>query len=88
APFQAQYRTAPNLMQVFILIQHSVQTIQRMQERPLEYEQFELEYSYMLTQQMELVMGYYTDILAKLHQEQEKKLQTLTTDSTDSTELK
>jgi ParB family transcriptional regulator, chromosome partitioning protein len=83
APFQAQYQTAPNLMQLFMLIQHSFQQVQRMQEKPLEYDKFELEYSYMLTQQMEVVMGFYSEVLTQLHQTQENKLKALTTEDTE-----
>jgi hypothetical protein len=77
APLQKQYQAAPNLMQLFMLIQHSFQTVRKLQEQPLEYAQFELEYLYLMIQQFEVVVGYYNEVLSQLHQEQERKISEL-----------
>ena len=74
APLQAQYQSAPNLMQLFMLIQHSFQTVQKLQEKPLEYDKFQMEYLFVFIQQMEVVIEYYREVLVQLNQTQESKL--------------
>ncbi|MCX7919282.1 MAG: ParB N-terminal domain-containing protein [bacterium] len=78
APMQEQYQSAPNLIQLFMLIQHSFQIVQKLKKKPLEYDKFKLEYFYILIPQMEKLMEYYGEVLSRLLQEQEKKLQQLT----------
>jgi hypothetical protein len=77
APLQAQYQSAPNLMQLFMLIQHSFQTVQKMQEKPLEFDKFQFEFLFIFIQQLEVVVGYYRDLLEQLNQTQEKKINEL-----------
>ncbi|MDI6782823.1 MAG: ParB N-terminal domain-containing protein [bacterium] len=74
APMQAQYQSAPNLMQLFILINHSFQTVQKMQEKPLELDKFQMEYLFVFIQQLETVIAYYRELLVQLNQTQEKTL--------------
>ena len=74
APLQKQYQSAPNLMKLFILVQHTFQTIQQMKEKPLEFDRFKLEYLYLFIQQLEDVTAFYHDLLNQLIETQEIKL--------------
>ena len=74
APLQAQYQSAPNLMNLFMLVQHSFQTVQQMKEKSLEFDKFELEYLFLFIQQLETVIAYYRELLVQLNQSQERKI--------------
>ncbi|MCX7918321.1 MAG: ParB N-terminal domain-containing protein [bacterium] len=74
APLQKQYQSAPNLMNLFMLVQHSYQTVHQMKERTLEFDRFEPEYLFLFIQRLEEVVDYYQKLLATLLQMQEQNL--------------
>ncbi|MDI6782834.1 MAG: hypothetical protein QME64_01935 [bacterium] len=83
APLQKQYQSAPNLMKLFMLVQHTFQTVRQMNEKSLEFDRVELEYLYLFIQQLEEVANYYRTLLTRLYEAQENKLNALAELPTD-----
>ncbi|MCX7920382.1 MAG: ParB/RepB/Spo0J family partition protein [bacterium] len=74
APLQKQFQLAPNLLKLFILIQHSEQTIRQLPEEVLEYDKFELEYIFIFLRQLDTVIEYYQKVQHRLTLMQEQKI--------------
>jgi ParB family transcriptional regulator, chromosome partitioning protein len=74
APMLKIYKAAPNLMKLFMLVQHTEHTIRQQQSKPMEYQNCELEFLFIFIQQLDIIIPYYQELRTQLNLTQEQKL--------------